>query len=228
MDKAKIIACIPLFKGLSDIHCQNIGSIAILQIYARGQMFFFEGDCGIGFYVILSGKVKIFKLSTEGKEQILHILEAHEPFGEAVVFAGENYPASAQALAETRVLFFPRQKFVGLIRREPSLALSMLALLAQRLRKLTKLVENLSLKEAPSRMAAYLLFLSEQKNSTSNIDLDITKNQLAGLLGTIPETVSRILKRMTEEKIIRANGKKISILDRHALAKLAQGAIKLT
>lgn len=206
---------------------QHLGGHLRAQILFTGTNFFSEGDDAIGFYVILSGKVKIFKLSQEGKEQIFHILEDHEPFGEAAVFAGEHYPASAQALAETPVLFFPRHKFVELISREPSLALSMLALLSMRLRKLTRLVENLSLKEVPGRLAAYLLYKINSNGSSATIELDVSKNQMAGLLGTIPETLSRILKRMTDEKLIKADARTISILDKKGLSELAEGNRRL-
>ncbi len=227
MDITSIIAGIPLFEGLSPKQCTALGAIAVRKYYSRGQAFFSEGDEGIGFYIILSGKVKVFKLSSEGKEQIFHILEAPEPFAEAAVFAGEHYPASAQALAETLVLFFPKHKFVELISREPMLALSMLALLSRRLRKLTMLVENLSLKEVPGRFAAYLLYLNEMNGSKPVIELDVSKNQMAGLLGTIPETLSRILKRMTDEKLIKVDARTISILDKKGLAQLAEGNKRL-
>jgi len=228
MDITSIIAGIPLFEGLSPKQCTALGAIAVRKYYSRGQNFFAEGDDGIGFYIVLSGKVKVFKLSPDGKEQIFHILEASEPFAEAAVFAGEHYPASAQALSETIVLFFPRQKFVELISREPSLALSMLALLSQRLRKLTMLVENLSLKEVPGRLAAYLLYLHERNDDSATVKLDISKNQMASLLGTIPETLSRILKRMTDEKLIKADARTISILDKKGLTELAEGNRRLT
>jgi len=228
MDINQTIAAIPLFEGLTQQQCASLGAIALDRTHQKGQSFFAEGDEGIGFYVILSGKVKIFKLSPEGKEQIFHILEDHEPFGEAAVFAGEHYPASARALSETRTLFFPRQRFIELISREPTLALSMLALLSRRLRKLTQLVENLSLKEVPGRLAAYLLFLNAQKGSAPVIALDISKNQMAGLLGTIPETLSRILKRMTDEKLINADARTISILNEKGLAQLAEGLRRLS
>jgi CRP/FNR family transcriptional regulator len=227
MDIISIIAGIPLFKGLSPKQCTALGAIAVRKYYSRGQNFFAEGDDGIGFYIVLSGKVKVFKLSPEGKEQIFHILEAPEPFAEAAVFAGEHYPASAQALSETLVLFFPRQKFVELINQEPSLALSMLALLSRRLRKLTMLVESLSLKEVPGRLAAYLLYLHEHNHDTATIELDISKNQMAGLLGTIPETLSRILKRMNDENLIKVTTRSIAILDKKGLADLSQGARRL-
>jgi CRP/FNR family transcriptional regulator, dissimilatory nitrate respiration regulator len=227
MDITSIIAGIPLFEGLSPKQCTALGAIAVRKYYSKGQNFFAEGDEGIGFYIILSGKVKVFKLSPEGKEQIFHILEAPEPFAEAAVFAGEHYPASAQALAETLVLFFPRQKFVDLISREPSLSLAMLALLSQRLRKLTMLVENLSLKEVPGRLAAYLLYLHERNGPSPVIELEVSRNQMAGLLGTIPETLSRILKRMTDEKLIKADTRSISILDQKGLIELAEGIRRL-
>jgi len=227
MDITSIIAGIPLFEGLSPKQCTALGAIAVRKYYSRGQNFFAEGDDGIGFYIVLSGKVKVFKLSPEGKEQIFHILEAPEPFAEAAVFAGEHYPASAQALSETLVLFFPRQKFVALINQEPSLALSMLALLSRRLRKLTLLVESLSLKEVPGRLAAYLLYLHEHNNDSATIELDISKNQMAGLLGTIPETLSRILKRMNDENLIKVTTRSIEILNKKGLADLSQGARRL-
>lgn len=227
MDITSIIAGIPLFEGLSPKQCTALGAIAVRKYYSKGENFFSEGDDAIGFYIVLSGKVKIFKLSPDGKEQIFHILEDHEPFGEAAVFAGKHYPASAQALAETPVLFFPTQKFVELISKEPSLALSMLALLSQRLRKLTMLVENLSLKEVPGRLAAYLLYLTERNGPSPTIELEVSKNQMAGLLGTIPETLSRILKRMTDEKLIKTDTRTISILNKKGLTELAEGNKRL-
>jgi len=228
MDLTQTIASIPLFAGLTTGQCESLAAIAVRRTFSRGQSFFAEGDEASGFYVIVSGKVKIFKLSGEGKEQIFHILEDHEPFGEAAVFAGEHYPASAQALVETRALFFPRQTFVDLISREPSLALSMLALLSLRLRRLTTLVENLSLKEVPGRLAAYLLYLREHNGASMTIELDISKNQMAGLLGTIPETLSRILKRMNHEKLIKVTTRSISILNKEGLAELAEGVRRLS
>lgn len=228
MDINQTIAAIPLFEGLTAQQCASLAAIALHRLHSRGQSFFAEGDDGTGFYVILSGKVKIFKLSPDGKELIFHILEDHEPFGEAAVFAGEHYPASARALSETRSLFFPRQRFIELISREPTLALSMLALLSRRLRKLTTLVENLSLKEVPGRLAAYLLYLHEQSGGSATLELDISKNQMAGLLGTIPETLSRILKRMNKEKLIKVTTRSIVILDKEGLADLAEGIRRLS
>ena len=228
MDIIKQISAIPLFQGLAADYHQQMASIVVNKLYQRGQTIFSEGDDGNGFYVVASGRVKVFKLSHEGKEQILHILGTGEPFGEVPVFAGEHFPAHAEAMEETRVLFFPRAAFVELIKKNPSLALNMLAMLSRRLRRFSSLIEDLSLKEVPGRLSAYLLYLSETKSQSINLTLDISKAQLASLLGTIPETLSRILARMSTEELIESDGQRsIKILDRHGLAELASGERRL-
>lgn len=222
------VAAIPLFQGLSRGECEDLAMIVVDQVIRRGQTIFEEGDEGEGFYVVVSGRVKVFKLSPDGKEQILHIFGAGEPFGEAAVFAGEKFPANAEALEESRVFFFPRPAFVELIGQNPSLALNMLAVLSRRLRKLSSLVEDLSLKEVPGRLAAYLLYLSEGNKKAVEVQLDVSKNQLASLLGTIPETLSRILAKLTREGFIKSNGpRQIRLLDRKGLEELAGGERKL-
>ncbi|HDQ03013.1 MAG TPA: Crp/Fnr family transcriptional regulator [Deltaproteobacteria bacterium] len=228
MNLTKILSGIPLFSGLSRQQYQHLRGIALEQKYKQGQIFFSEGDKGAGFYVIISGKVKIYKLSGDGKEQIIHIMGHNETFGEAAAFAGKPFPAFAQALAECRVLFFPRIEFMKLLEQSPSLASSMLASLSRRLLILASLVENLSLKEVPNRIAVYLLYLSERQKRADDVELDISKNQMAALLGTIPETLSRILKRMSGEKLIKTRGRHIQILNRNALDELACGIRKLS
>ena len=222
------IASIPLFQGLPRKQYEDLSMIVVDQVFRRGQPIFSEGDEGNGFYAVISGRVKIFKLSPEGKEQILHIFGPGEPFGEAAVFAGKEFPANAEALEESRVFFFPRQAFMELVGKNPTLALNMMAVLSTRLRRLTNLVEDLSLKEVPGRLAAYLLLLSEKNKKAVKVELEISKNQLASLLGTIPETLSRILTRMTREKLIKTDGKKIDIVNRKALEELASGESRLS
>jgi len=211
MDIMHQIAASPLFQGLSRGHYEELAMIMLEQLFRRGQIIFSEGDDADGFYLVLSGRVKVFKLSAEGKEQILHILGPGEPLGEVAVFAGKCFPAHAEAMEESRLAFFPRDSFVDLIARNPSLAMNMLAVLSQRLRKFTALVEDLSLKEVPGRLAAFLLYLSER------------------LLGTIPETLSRILARMSKRGLIQGEGtRRIRILDRQGLDELASGTVRLS
>ena len=222
------IAGIPLFQGLARKQREELAMIVVDQVFKRGESIFCEEDEGTGFYVVISGRVKIFKLSAEGKEQTLHIFGPGEPFGEVAVFTGKRFPANAEALEETRALFIPREEFAGLIRKDPSLALNMLAVLSQRLRRFSALIENLSLKEVPGRLAAYLLFLGEGKKASDELTLEISKNQLASLLGTIPETLSRILARMSREGFVELSGaRRIRILDRKGLEELASGERRL-
>jgi len=222
------IARIPLFQGLDRKHYDELAMIVTDQGFQKGESIFAEEDEGTGFYVVISGRVKIFKLSPEGKEQILHIFGPGEPFGEVAVFTGRRFPASAEALEETRAFFFARKEFMDLIRRDPSLALNMLAVLSHRLRRFSGLIENLSLKEVPGRLAAYLLYFQEEKKGGENLLLEISKNQLASLLGTIPETLSRILARMNRENFIDSTGpRQVRILNRKGLEELASGERKL-
>jgi CRP/FNR family transcriptional regulator len=212
---------VPLFQGLPQEQIEELANLIVVQELKRAQTIFSEGDEGTGFYVVISGRVKVFKLSLEGKEQILHIFGPGEPFGEVPVFAGENFPAHAEALEKSRIFFLDRQDFVNLIQREPSLAMNMLAVLSKRLRQFTRLIEDLSLKEVPGRLAAYLLYLSTRQGGTDDLELDIPKGQLASILGTIPETLSRILGKMSQIGLIQVQGRQIKIKNRNGLEELA-------
>lgn len=214
---------ITLFKGLPTGHLEALANIVVEQKFKRGQTIFSEGDEAKGFYVLISGRIKVFKLSSEGKEQIIHIFDPGELFGEVPMFEGRNFPANAETLEKSRIFFFPRKSFIALVKREPSLAMNMMAALSRRLRQLAHLIEDLSLKEVPGRLAAYLLYLSERGDEKDELKLDISKGHLASFLGTIPETLSRIFSRMRDQRIIQIHGRKIRILNKDALKELASG-----
>ena len=218
----QIISSIPLFQGLSLEELRELRNIAVDRFYGKGRTVFLEGDDGNGFYVVADGKVKIFKVSMDGKEQILHIYGPGHPFGEVPVFSGKKFPANAQALLKSHLLFFPRSAFIDLISNNPSLSLNMLAVLSMRLRQFTVQVESLSLKEVPGRLASYLLYLSEEQKSSAMVSLPVSKGQLASLLGTIPETLSRILAKMSANHLIRVVGSDIHLLDLMGLELLAE------
>jgi len=218
----KIISAIPIFQGLSEEELQEIRHIAVDKFYGKGRAIFLEGDDGNGFYIVADGKVKIFKMSLDGKEQILHIYGPGHPFGEVPVFSGKKFPANAQTLVKSHLLFFPRPAFIELISKNPSLSLNMLAMLSMRLRQFTVQVENLSLKEVPGRLASYLLYLSNEQDSDFRVSLPVSKGQLASLLGTIPETLSRILAKMSGKQLIQVEGSDIHLLDLLGLETLAE------
>jgi CRP/FNR family transcriptional regulator len=222
MTITEFIASLSLFEGLPQDQIDDLTTIVADQSFNRHEIIFSEGEDATGFYVVVSGRVKIFKLSIEGREQILHLFGPGEPFGEVAVFTGKPFPANAESMDKSRILFFPRESFVDLIKTNPSIALSMLAILSMRLRRFTFLIDDLSLKEVPGRLAAYLLYLSKEERGAEDLILDITKGQLASLLGTIPETLSRILNRMNKQGLIETAAKHIKIKDRQGLEDLVE------
>ena len=226
MELLKIIANIPLFNGLTEPQLAELAMIVTDQQFKRGTTIFAEGDRGVGFYILIEGQVKIYKMSMDGKEQTLHIFGPGEPFAEAAVFTGKSYPAYADAMQDSRVLFIPREAFVTLIGKNPALAMNMLGALSQRLKKFAGMIEALSLKEVPGRLAAHLLLLSGQQGG-DEFNLNIGKAQLASILGTIPETLTRIFKKMSEGGYIEVQGAKIRIVNRAGLEALASGEEKL-
>ncbi len=216
------MAGVPLFKGLSGRQLDDLARAFPRRSYGPGETIFREGEPAEGFYILLSGRLKIYKLSMEGKEQILHIIEAGEPFAEVALFSETTFPAYAEAIRESEAMFFSRKAFQQLVRDDPSIIMNMLAILSQRLKYFTRLVEDLSLKEVPQRLAAYLLFLADREGSRQ-VSLGISKGQLASLLGTIPETLSRITARMAGGGLIEMQGRRITIIDRDGLQALADG-----
>ncbi len=217
-----IISAIPLFNGLPDDQLNAIRQIAVEKQYNKGQTIFSEGDKTKGFFVVVDGRVKIYKVSSEGKEQILHIFEAGQSFGEVTVFTEQQLPANAQTLAKSRLLHIHRSAFVDLVTANPSLALNLLAIMSKKLRQFAAQIENLSLKEIPARLASYLIYLSEEQGAGDAVTLNVSKGQLASLLGTIPETLSRIFAKLSAQNLIRVEGPKITLLDRQGIEDLAE------
>ncbi|UCD71479.1 MAG: Crp/Fnr family transcriptional regulator [Syntrophobacterales bacterium] len=227
MNTNKILERFPLFSGLEDREIAEIEAISISKKYHRGALIFSEDEEARGFYVVIAGRVKVYKLSSEGKEQILHIISSGQTFAEAALFAGSSYPAFAESLTETRVLYFPKERFLNLIRKNPQISLNMIASLSHWLRKFVSLVEELSLKDVSTRLSKYLIDLSAQSGRTSErgieCELDISKSQLASQLGTISETLSRTLRKLRDRGIIEVEGKRIIILQRETLEEISSG-----
>jgi CRP/FNR family transcriptional regulator, dissimilatory nitrate respiration regulator len=210
-----------MFFALATDELEALLNITEQQTYQKGETIFWEGDAGTGFFLVISGKVKVFKVSPEGKEQILQVFGAHEHFAEVPAFDGQSFPASAAALERTELLFFPRTAFLELLKVHPSLAVNLLKVFARHLRRFAKVIEDLSLREVPGRLAAYLLYLSDRTGNQNDVELDLTKGQLAALLGTIPETLSRVFAKLSNEKIISLDGSTVKLLDLQRLKVLA-------
>jgi len=222
----EILGDTPLFRGLGEDDLRALVAIGVAKQHARGEMIFHEGDPSRGFYVVLVGRVKLFKLSPAGKEQILHVHGAGEPFAEAALEEGATYPASATATDPAVALRFPRRAFQQLLGERPVLATNLIARLSHRLRRMTALVEDLSLREAPSRLARYLFDLAGESPAVGAVvTLPMKKGELASLLGTRGETLSRIFRRLFENDVIQVQGSEVRIVDPVRLRMVADGEL---
>lgn len=212
-----------LFEDLPAEQLDAVARIAKLQTYTKGDPIFFEGDRCPGFFVVKSGRVKVYKTSPDGKEQILHWFAAGDRFAEVPAFDGGCYPASAAALEATELLLFPNEALLELLQAQPTLAFNLLAALARHLRRFAQLIDTLSLKEVPSRLAGYLLRLSDRNDGADLVELDLSKGQLAAFLGTIPETLSRTFAKLSQRQILELEGNRVKLCDRDRLQRLAEG-----
>jgi CRP/FNR family transcriptional regulator len=217
----------PLFAGMNEEDLKRIRGIALSRKAAKGALLFAEGEEARGLYAILSGRVKLYKMSPDGKEQILHVVSAPEAFAEAALFEEGTYPAYAEALTACQLVFFPKADFLRLIERHPRLGVNMIVSLSRLLKRFASLIEELSLKEVSSRLAKHLLDLSVRTardgKKPDEVELDLTKTQLASRLGTVSETLSRTLTKMKAKGVIEVRGSRIRILNRPALEELAAG-----
>lgn len=226
MDTITALKNTDLFTGIDTALAEKLAETARMKTIEKGTIIFHAHEPADGFYSVATGKVRIYRSSPSGKEQIIHVFGPGRAFAEVPMFQGTDFPASAQALEKSTVLYVPRAGFMRLIGEHPDLAMSTIALLAARLRTLVGQVSALSLKEVPARLSSYLLLMkSAQKENT--LELDLPKGQIAAYLGTIQETLSRILKRMTEQGLIKVEGKRVTLLDLDRLELLAEGEEQL-
>jgi CRP/FNR family transcriptional regulator len=210
-----------LFSCLNSIQLSRLERAVVIKKYPKDALIFAEGDPALGFYIIVEGKVKIYKLSPDGKEYIMHIADKPgDTIAEATVFSGQDYPAYGQAMQDSILLFVSKTGFLEILREYPEIGMRMLGALASRQRRFTDIIEDLSLRDVLSRLSRYLLKLAE-KNKSNAFELDMQKSELALKLATIPETLSRNLRKLKVKRIISIKDKHISILNKEALQKLA-------
>jgi CRP/FNR family transcriptional regulator, dissimilatory nitrate respiration regulator len=220
----------PLFSGLDEAGLSKVKEITSHQSINKGTILFSQGDEAHGFYLVTAGKIKIYRLSPNGQEYVMRIVGPGETIAEAAVFSGKTFPASAEALEDSRLYYLNKSDFTGLIRESPQLALNMMTGLSLLLRELAQQVEDLSLKEVSARLARFLIEEAEKISPVPanglEIPLEMKKNLLASRLGTIGETLSRTLAKMKQREIIHINKDIIVIRNFEILKEIAQG-IKL-
>ena len=211
-----------LFIGLPPADLGNIADICRVQMLAKGDYLFQEGDPAIGFYVVQQGAVNVHRVNAAGKEQVIHVFRAGDSFAEVALASPTGYPADAQAIEPTQVLLVQKEGILALLRRQPELALRMLGSLSSHLRLLVGQLEDLTLKDVETRLANWLVKRCPlpPNDHPAKIELTMTKRALAAELGTVSETFSRTLAKFREQKLLTVKGKVITVLSPAKLSTL--------
>jgi len=210
-----------LFAALDQAELLSLADRAHFRRYAQGEVMFAEGSACQGLYVLVSGRVKIFKTSASGREQVLAVEEPGSSFAELPVFDGGPYPASASAMSDTEVLFISRADVRALCLERPEVALKILQVVAARQRRVVAVIEELSFTTVRHRLVSWLL-----REATSNgrpsergtvITLPASHQELAAHVGTVRELVSRNLARLQVQGFIAVEARELTILDPEGL-----------
>lgn len=208
------------FTSLNYSQLSAISQFTSVRILESGQPIFNQGEEATHFFIVESGEVQVYKLSAEGKEMILHLFGPGEVFAEVPVFNNfPNYPASALCRKPTQLLAIEGPAFRQLLTEQPEIALAMLSVFAMRLHQFSHTIEDLALRSVDARLARYLLTLSEL--SPGSPHLVIQKKTVAAILGTIPETLSRALKKLVQEGLIEMQGSQITLCNASQLQQRA-------
>lgn len=190
----------------------DIKKLGRIQAFGKDEMLFNAGDDANGFYYVQSGEVRIFRMDDQGKEIEVVRLNPGDFFGEAVVFVSDKFPAFAQAVMDTKTLFFSKNMIFQHIDKDPSIARFFISLLARKCIVLNKRIETLELRTVRQRLAQFILSQYQEQKSEV-IVLNMKKIELARFIGTISETLSRCLKQMQEDNLIEVHGREIRVKD---------------
>lgn len=194
---------------------------------AAGGVVFLGDDEAEGAWLLLQGSAKLVRTAASGREQTLRLLRSGDLCAEVALFAGGTYPATLLAVSDCVLLLLPAAALLRQLERDPALARQIIAVLSTRVRHLVGMIEDLSLKEVSARLAKYLLDAAVHAYHVpqrgQHIELTVAKHELAAALGTIPETLSRTLRKMTRQRIIRNQRRSVTLLDIGRLQGLAAG-----
>lgn len=226
-DKIAVIKSTALFGGLAERELRALAERAVERRLMPGEVLFIAGEEARGLYVVVSGSVRAFRESSEGREQVIHVERAGATLAEVPVFDEGAYPSTVAAEEQTVVLFIDRRDVRRLCVEHPQIALAALKLLAGRLRRCAELVETLSLREVGQRLARFLLTEARGKGKPAGrgfeLRLTYTNQQMAARVGSVREVVSRALARLQSEGLIELRGRQLIVPDEKALAAYAEG-----
>jgi CRP/FNR family transcriptional regulator, dissimilatory nitrate respiration regulator len=199
-----------------DIECPELNaitSITVLKTLARGEYLFLENAPVNGFYIVQSGAIKLHRLNVKGHEQVFHVFRPVESFGEEMILSDAGYPADATAAEDSQVLLVQKNPFLALLRSHRELSFRLLRSAAQRVCSLMGLVDDLTLKDAPTRLASWLIQHCPEPNSREpqRIHLKMTKHLLALELGIASETLSRTFHKFRTQRLIEVEGRFVTL-----------------
>jgi CRP/FNR family cyclic AMP-dependent transcriptional regulator len=213
----QILQSTPLFEALDEAELNSLAARAGTRTYSQGEVLFSEGEPCKGLYIVISGRVRIYKTSAGGREHVLSVEGAGGSIAELPVFDGGNYPASASAVEESRVLFISRPDLRALCLEKPEVSLKLLQVVGKRLRRLVGIIEELSFTTVRHRLISLLLREAKAQGRPSDrgvaFSLKGSHQELASQIGTVRELVSRNLTRLQAQGLIEMNGREIIILD---------------
>ena len=218
-DKAQILKGSFIFSSLNDDELGELAKLAIERSFMSNEFVFWDGDDPEWFYVVAEGQVKVLKHSSLGREFIIAFFGPGEMFGEVAVFENKPYPASAQAVTETRVVGIKREDFLSFLANRPQVALGIINVLGGRLRDAQGRLRDLAGERVEQRLAGVLLMLSSKLGPT----LPFTRQDIADMAGTTTETAIRVMSHLKDRGIIRSVRGKVIILDEEKLRLLSEG-----
>ena len=204
----------------SEFNDDEIGAVTELvaeRFFKKGTTIFHEGQPGVAFYIVKSGRIKVYKLAEDGRELILGIFGDGALFGDVPVFDGGPYPASAATLVDTAVYAINRDDFERLVTSHPDVALKIIRVLGRRLRQAHGFVMDIAMKSAPQRLASLLLRLAEEYGVAAEggvvLDVPLTRQEIAELMGVSRETAIRELSKFSRAGTVKLDGKRIILVD---------------
>lgn len=218
-----------IFCDLNNTELVKLSEHKAYNTYKKGQSIFFEGNQPQGLFCIYSGKVKIHKLGDDGKEQIVRFARKGNVLGYRALLSGGAYFASATALEETTVCYFPKSVYMNILVANPDLCLQTIKLLASDLKMAEHLMTNMAQKHVRERIAEALILLKEYyglEDDNMTINTILTREDIGNMVGTSTETSIRVLSDLNKEKIIHLSGKRICILNLEQLEKAANVSFK--
>lgn len=226
IDLATVLQKTALLSSLSQPELQMLAARTVRKLFSTGEVLFYEGEPCKGLHIISHGRVRIFKTSAGGREQVLAVNNDGESIAELPVFDGGPYPASAVALEDSEIAFISRKDFQSYCLDHPEVSLKVLAFVGTRLRHLVGIIEELSFTTIRQRLVSVLVRLaqSEGKKTARGIEVLLpgSHQELANQLGTVRELVSRNLTRLQAEGLLEVDARQIVIKDAKGLAALLE------